>query len=377
MIPGRDVPLSCDMASVAVIGGGINGAGVAWELARRGYDVALFERDHFGSGTSSKSSKLIHGGLRYLEHGHLRLVRESLRERRWLLERFPELVTPLELILPVYEGDRRAAIVIGMGLTLYDRIAGNSALPRHRRLRRDEARARSGLRADGLRAAFSYYDATVDDRLLVERVVEEARSAGATVQSGRAVATVAVHDADVEVTFTDETIRSFDVVVNATGPWASQFLNRSGIASAFALSLVRGSHLIVDRPARDHGVYVQSRADARFVFVLPWKGETLIGTTEVVQREPEPVEASDEEIEYLLARYNEAFDDPLGRGDITATFAGLRALVGKSGDLSSLSRESVIETTGRVVSIFGGKLTTFMALARRVSAAVDVVVAKR
>jgi glycerol-3-phosphate dehydrogenase len=359
------------MSSVAVIGAGINGAGVAWELARRGYAVSLFERDQAGSGTSSKSSKLIHGGLRYLEHGHLRLVRESLRERRFLLERFPDLVKPIELIFPVYEGDRRAAVVIGMGLTLYDRIAGNSTLPRHRKLSRDEAAARSRLRSDGLRAAFSYYDATVDDRLLVERVVEEARLSGATVETQRAVASIALHDDRVDVAFIEGGVQSFDVVVNATGPWASQLLQRSGIASAYSLSLVRGSHLVVDRPARDHGIYVQSRADARFIFVLPWKGKTLIGTTEVAQGEPEPVAASDEEIVYLLERYNDAFTDCITRNEVVATFAGLRALVGKSGDLSALSRESVIEATGRVVSVFGGKLTTFMALARRVSTVVD------
>lgn len=134
------------MSLVAVVGGGINGAGIAWELAKRGHSVKLFEKNEFGSGTSSKSSKLIHGGLRYLEHGHLRLVRESLRERRWLLEHFPDLVKPIELLFPVYEGDRRAAVVIAMGLTLYDRMAGTTSLPRHRRLDRAQAaRSRSRL----------------------------------------------------------------------------------------------------------------------------------------------------------------------------------------------------------------------------------------
>lgn len=357
---------------VAVIGGGINGAGIAWELARRDYGVTLFDKGRCGAQTSSKTTKMIHGGIRYLERLHVRLVRESLRERAWLLEHLPELVRPVEILLPVYGDSPRSRLTLRAGLALYDLLAGRENIARHRSWTAHELLDRVPLHRDGLRGGFSYWDAQVDDFALVRTVVASAAAEGAEIREEAAV-TALEHRPDRWVIRTaDCGESSHDFLVNAAGPWMNELLGGNHLRSRYTLSLVRGSHLVLRRKLSDAGLLLQSASDRRVFFVLPWKGATLVGTTEVLHRGPlDDVRASEEEIDYLIQRYNRYVDIPIGRADVVSTFAGVRPLVGRAANPSAIGREYRVVRRGNLINVFGGKMTTFRALAQKVAMRVD------
>jgi glycerol-3-phosphate dehydrogenase len=361
---------------IAVIGGGINGCGVAWELARKGYDVTLFERGVCGGQTSSSTTKMIHGGLRYLEGLHLALVRESLRERAWLLAHLPHLVHPIEILLPLYADSPRRKSVIRLGLLMYDSLAGRQRIRRHSWLSAADLAGRVPVLRDGLKGGFSYWDAQVDDFALVRHVAASAVREGARVREQTPVTAVRRDGNGWRLRTAAGEEERFDLLVNAAGPWMSELLNDvfepKANASRYRLSLVRGSHLVLKERVSDAGLLLQSASDRRVFFVLPWKGTTLVGTTEVVQTAMgDRVEASEEEIDYLVTRFNRYFRQPLGRDDIASTFAGVRPLVGRRANPSAIGREYRVERFGSLINVWGGKLTTFMALARRVSLRVD------
>lgn len=357
---------------IAVIGGGINGAGSAWELARRGYEVVLYEKGACGGQTSSATTKMIHGGLRYLERFHFALVRESLRERAWLLRHAPDLVKPLEIMLPIYADSPRSRAVIRIGLALYDRLARDENIASHRSLTAGEILSRAPLRARDLRGGFSYWDAQVDDFALVRSVVDAAQRDGVTVREHTRVDALR-RDGDrwiVRTSRGDET--RFDLIVNAAGPWMNELLRENGIDAPYVLSLVRGSHLVLRQRVSDSGLLLQSTTDRRVFFVLPWKEATLVGTTEVLQKEsPDRVHATEEEVQYLIERFNRYFRTPITPGDVRSTFAGVRPLVGRASNPSAIGRDFRVLRDGNVVNVFGGKMTTFMALARKVAMRVD------
>jgi glycerol-3-phosphate dehydrogenase len=357
---------------VAVIGGGINGAGIAWELARRDYDVTLFEKGRCGAQTSSATTKMIHGGLRYLENFHFALVRESLRDRAWLLEHLPELVKPIEILLPVYDDSPRSRFVIRAGLTLYDLLAGRTNIARHERLSAHELIARVPLVHAGLRGGFSYRDGQTDDYALARIVVASAIADGATVREQTRVVSLRRNAKEWIVTTADGGAERFDFVVNAAGPWMNAFVAENRIRSRYRLSLVRGSHLVLKQRLADAGMLLQSLNDRRVFFVLPWKGTTLVGTTEVMhQTSLEHVEATDAEIEYLIARFNRYVSQPIGRDDIASTFAGVRPLVGRATNPSAIARDYRLERRGNLLNVFGGKMTTFRSLAEKAAMRVD------
>ncbi len=362
---------SASRKSIAVIGGGINGAGVAWELARRDYDVTLFERGECGAQTSSRSTKMIHGGLRYLEHFQFGVVRESLRDREWLLERVPELVKPLEIVLPIYEDSPRSRIEIRAGLVLYDLLAGRKNIHRHRAMPAAEIVANGPVRAEGLRGGFAYWDAQTDDYELVRTVITSAAAEGATIREHTPVDAL-VRRGDYWIVQTPRTEEPFDLVVNAAGPWMNEFLRANRIRASYVLSLIRGSHLVLKRRVSDSGFLLQSMTDKRVFFVLPWKRTTLVGTTEVVHDHSlDDVKPSHAEVDYLIERFNRYFRDPIGHDDVASMFAGVRPLVGRATNPSALSRDSRIVRKENLVNVFGGKLTTFMSLARKVAMRVD------
>jgi glycerol-3-phosphate dehydrogenase len=356
---------------IAVIGGGINGAGITWELARKDYDVVLFEKGTCGAQTSSATTKMIHGGVRYLEGLHFGLVHEALRDRAWLLRNLPQLVHKIEIILPIYSDSPRSRLEIRVGLMLYDLLAGRHNIARHRSLTKDQILARAPLTPHELRGGFSYWDAQVDDNALVRTVVDSAARDGATIRERTPVVGLK-HDGGGWIVRTNDGASHFDMVINAAGPWMNELLERNGIRARYRLSLVRGSHLILKKRVSDYGLLLQSATDRRVFFVLPWKGTTLVGTTEVVQTEPpDSVHASEEEIEYLLARFNRYFRDKLTRDGIESTFAGVRPLVGRSANPSAIGREYRVIRRESLINVFGGKMTTFMSLAKRVSMRVD------
>jgi len=356
---------------IAVIGGGINGAGVAWELARKGYEVTLFERGRCGAQTSSATTKMIHGGLRYLEGMHVGLVRESLRDRAWLLEHLPELVRPMEILLPIYKDSPRSRFTIKIGLILYDLLAGRANIRRHRSRTAEELAATAPLVREGLRGGFSYWDAQVDDAALVRAVVQSARRDGATVREMSPVTALQRKKNEWIVT-TPKSEAHFDLVVNAAGPWMNELLKENRMRSRYRLSLVRGSHLVLKERVSEAGILLQSVSDRRVFFVLPWKGTTLVGTTEVLQRGSlDDVHASEREIDYLITRFNRYIREPITHDDIASTFAGVRPLVGRRSNPSAIGREYRIQRSGNLINVFGGKMTTFMSLARKVGMRVD------
>ncbi|HEX9501600.1 MAG TPA: glycerol-3-phosphate dehydrogenase/oxidase [Thermoanaerobaculia bacterium] len=356
---------------IAVVGGGINGAGVAWELARKGYAVTLFERGRVGAQTSSATTKMIHGGLRYLESLHVELVRESLRDRAWLLEHAPQLVKPIEITLPIYDDSPRGRFMVAIGLTLYDLLAGAGNIRRHRSRSAEELARLAPLVRQGLRGGFSYWDAQVDDAALVRAVVDSALRDGAIIREMTPV-TGLLREGDGWRVRTPSEEERFDMVINAAGPWMNELLKANHIRSRYRLTLVRGSHLVLKHRVSDVGILLQSASDRRVFFVLPWKGTTLVGTTEVVQQGAlDDVHASQEEIDYLITRFNRYIREAITSADVASTFAGVRPLVGRRSNPSAIGREYRIQRHGNLINIFGGKMTTFMSLSRKVAMRVD------
>ncbi len=351
---------------IAVIGGGINGVMAAWALAEAGFRVSLFERGELMAETSAASSKMLHGGIRYLEQRQFSLVREALTERAWWLENAPHLARKIPILIPVHRGAPRGRWLIGAGVALYDFLARGSGFPKSAWHNAAAVQERlPHLKAEGLVGAWEYWDGLMDDRALGLWAADQARAAGVVMRTHANVGRMAA-SGDVLINGNSE---SFDCVINAGGPWAGALLEASHIESDHKLDLVRGSHLVINRRVAC-GCVLQDAGSRRVVFVLPQGECALLGTTEVLQANPSPTTPSDEEIRYLIDVYNRAFNEPLMKHDIVQSFAGVRPVVRAGGDFSSASRESVIEVRGRVVSIFGGKWTTSRALGERVLQAV-------
>lgn len=347
---------------IGVVGGGINGLAVAWVLARRGHEVALYERHELMRGTSSASSKLLHGGFRYLENGEFRLVRESLRERDAWFRRAPAIAVPLSLIFPIYRDGQRSRLLVRMGFSLYDLLAGRSALPAACWLDADKVLTRSPeLNPDGLLGGYLFQDGRMDDRTLGLWVAGQAQRLGARIYEGQEVARV---DKLGGVMLAGGDEMRFDRVVNAAGPWAINLLDRSGISSRYQLDLVRGSHLVLDQSCHQ-ALLLEVPDDHRVFFVLPWKENTLVGTTEVRQKISESVRCTHAEQSYLLRAYGHYF--PLSPPSVLNTFSGLRPLIKSSADAGKATREYAVERQGSLLNILGGKWTTAVALAKKVS----------
>lgn len=376
--------LAAEPFDVLVVGGGITGAGVARDAALRGLRTALVERDDFGSGTSSRSSRLIHGGVRYLEHGHLHLVFESSRERRTLMRIAPHLVRPLRFTWPVYRGSRIPLWKLTAGLFMYDALAVFRNVERHRRLGAREVLAREpSLRRDDLVGGAEYYDASTDDaRLTLANIVDAEEHGAVTVNHVSVVRltqdggrTVGVVIRGLEST-SDTTVRA-SVVVNATGPWTDTIRGMDAGASDHAVRATKGVHIAVSRERlATHGALtLLSPIDGRVMFALPSTATTIIGTTDTPTDErPEDVRASVADIEYLLAAANSFFPSArLTSDDVIAAWAGIRPLVasGFRRDPASASREHRIDRSASgLISVSGGKLTTYRSMAAEI---VDVV----
>ena len=352
---------------LAVIGAGINGIMSAWALLDDGHQVAVFEQGEPVGATSSASTKLLHGGLRYLEHGDFALVREGLRARSWWLQQCPEHTGTIEIAVPVYRHSGRWRLTLKTGLMLYEILAGQRRLGSHYWIDGAElVQGKPHLRPNGLQGAYLFQDGQMNDRDLGNWALGRILARGAMLRSRLRVERIGTDGLIV----TSRGQEKFDGVINACGPWSEQLLKRSGIGSQHSLDLVRGSHLLVAQHLH-HGFLLESPDDGRPCFVLPYEGQTLIGTTEVRQAVDEPVECSTEELGYLLRVYNAYFVDRLEPSDVVAKFAGLRPLLASARQRANVvTRESAIEIAGRALSIFGGKWTTSRELGLRVAKAV-------
>lgn len=358
-----------------VIGGGITGAGIARDAAMRGYRTALIERTDFACGTSGRSSRLIHGGLRYLEHGAFRLVHEATAERRILLRIAPHLVWPQAFLFPLFAGGRVPRWQLAAGMWLYDALAMFRNVERHRWLsKRSLLRAEPRLRAEDLLGGARYFDAQCDDARLTLANARDAHLRGALVATyleargfdlaaGR-IRAVRLTD---RLTGEDLEVRA-SVVVNASGPWSDEVRNDGD----HLLLLSKGAHVVVPRArlGLSQAVTLLSPVDGRVMFALPWGDLSYVGTTETpFEGPPEDVTASADDVIYLLRSANAVFPDArLQPDDVVATWAGIRPLVRPRNGRSAgaVSREHVITERPGLISIVGGKLTTYRRMARDV-----------
>jgi len=378
---GRQIQrLGDELFDVLVVGGGVTGCGVALDAASRGLSVALIEKRDFAAGTSSRSSKLIHGGLRYLERFDLRLVREALHERRLLAERLaPHLVHATPFLLPLEHGAGERAYM-GAGLLLYDALAGlRPAMPRHRHLSHAAClRSVPSLKDDAVTGGIRYYDAQVDDARFAVTLAGTASAQGACcvpavevtgfLHDGSAAAGVKALDLEGDAAFE---VRA-RVTVNATGIWTTEMERLAGIASPLPVSPSKGVHIVVPRDCIDSELALILPTEKSVLFVLPWGTHWIIGTTDTPwEFGLDHPAASRADIDYLLGHVNAILRTPLTIEDITGVYVGLRPLVAEgSADTAAVSREHVVRRSAPgLVSIAGGKYTTYRIMARD---AVDV-----
>ena len=290
---------------VIIIGGGINGAGIARDAAMRGLKVLLIEKGELGCATTSASTRLIHGGLRYLEHFEFGLVRESLREREILLRIAPHLVRPLAITVPIYKQSKRGRLTIRAGMILYDLLSSGKSLPRHQMLSRPETLERwPGLNPEGLIGSALYYDAQVEfpERLVVENV-RSAREFGAEALTHPRVTKLAIEGVEFVGDDGQKQFAEAAVVINAAGPWIDLVLELAPVKSPKLIGGTKGSHIIVAPfpGAPENAIYLEARSDGRPIFIIPWNKIFLIGTTDVrFEGDPDEVRCEDWEIDYLL-----------------------------------------------------------------------------
>ena len=360
---------------ILVIGGGVNGAGIARDAAGRGLSVVLCEKDDLAQGTSSRSGKLVHGGLRYLEYYEFRLVREALIEREVLLRNAPHIIWPMRFVLP-HSREQRPAWLIRLGLFLYDHLGGRQKLPACRSLNLRTAPEGAVLK-DEYRKAFEYSDCWVDDARLVVLNALDAQARGATILTRTALHSARREGGIWRAQLRDQRDNSqreihARCIVNAAGPWVDRVLgNRLGINSSKRVRLVRGSHLVTRRLYQGEQAYLIQNDDKRVIFVNPYETDyNLIGTTDIPQNEgPDTLEVSQAEVDYLCRVVNRYFKKPLRPEDIVHRFAGVRPLYDdEQENPSAVTRDYTFDIIGGkgeapVLSVFGGKITTYRKLA--------------
>ena len=356
---------------LVVIGGGINGAGIARDAAGRGLSVILCEKDDLAQGTSSRSGKLIHGGLRYLEYYEFRLVREALIEREVLLNAAPHIVWPMRFVLP-HSPEQRPAWLVRLGLFLYDHLGGRQKLPGCRNINLTRDPEGRPIKPQFTRA-FEYSDCWVDDARLVSLNALDASERGAKVMTRTAATSARRVGGMWEVEFTSgDGARSkarAKAIANAAGPWVENVINGvAGSNSPRRVRLVKGSHIIVPKFWEGPQAYLFQNDDKRVIFVNPYEGNlALIGTTDIpYEGRAEDVEIDDREIDYLLAAINRYLKVPLRREQIIHQFSGVRPLYDDNAtNPSAVTRDYVFDVTGEppMLSVFGGKITTYRKLA--------------
>ncbi|WEZ82261.1 glycerol-3-phosphate dehydrogenase [Rhizobium sp. 32-5/1] len=360
---------------IFVIGGGINGCGIARDAVGRGYSVALAEMNDFASGTSSGATKLIHGGLRYLEHYEFRLVRESLMEREVLWAMAPHIIWPMRFVLPFHKGGIRPAWLIRLGLFLYDHIGGRKLLPATRTLdmRRDPA-------AKPLKSlftkAFEYSDGWVDDARMVVLNARDAADRGATIMSRSRVTSARRENGLWKIEVQDKTTGAMQtfrarMLINAAGPWVDMVLsNTFGKNQVHNVRLVQGSHIVVKKKFDDPRAYFFQNPDGRIIFAIPYETDyTLIGTTDRdYTDDPKNIRITEGEITYLCDAASEYFAEPVTRDDIVWTYSGARPLFDDGASKAQeATRDYVLKVEGGegeapLLNVFGGKLTTYRRL---------------
>lgn len=368
---------------LAIIGGGVNGAAIARDAAGRGFSVALFERGDLASGTSSSSTKLIHGGLRYLEYGELRLVQKALREREVFLKTAPHIVSPMRFVLPLSE-NTRPEWMIRIGLGLYDVLASRDVLPDSEKLilkQHDFGKPLFGNYERG----FAYSDCWVDDaRLVVLQAIDAVRN-GAHVFTRTNVRDINAANGGWEIETDSDHRIGARMVINAGGPWVRQILDAAGLSTPTTprVRLVRGSHIVVKAIFEGDQSYMMQQPDGRVVFAIPYEGKfTLIGTTDVEHDPAVPPLCTPEEADYLCLAANRYFEKQITAADVVWSYSGVRPLFDDGrGKAAAVTRDyhlyKQIHGTSPILSIYGGKITTARALAEAAMDEIESCIGKK
>jgi glycerol-3-phosphate dehydrogenase len=373
---------------IFIAGGGINGCGIARDAVGRGFSVFLAEMKDLASGTSSGSTKLIHGGLRYLEHYEFRLVREALMEREVLWSMAPHIIWPMRFVLPLHK-DMRPAWLIRLGLFLYDYIGGRKALPATKVLNLKQDPAGKPLK-DRFAKAFEYSDCWVNDARLVVLNARDAADRGAIIRTRTKVTSARRENGLWAITIQDvatgrsETI-SARLFVNAAGPWVDKLLQQAAGSNVHNVRLVQGSHIVVKKKFTDPRAYFFQNNDGRIFFAIPYEEDyTLIGTTDQdYKADPAGVKITDAEIDYLCAGASEYFREPVRRDDVVWTYSGVRPLYDDGASKAQeATRDYVLKSEGaagepQLINVFGGKITTYRRLAESMLEKIEDVLGAR
>lgn len=351
-----------------IIGGGINGCAIARDASLLGLKVMLVERDDLAAHTSSASTKLIHGGLRYLEYYDFKLVAEALRERERLVKAAPHIIRPMRFVLP-HENAVRPWWMVRLGLYLYDFLGGRMTLKRSRGLRKTDTAYTAPLKGGGANEGrgFVYSDAFVDDSRLTMLNAMDAAANGARIEVGVALESARREDGVWRATLSDWRTVEARGIVNAAGPWVHELLGSLGVNAASNVRLVKGSHIVVPRLYDGDHAYILQLADRRIVFAIPYQGGTEIGTTDVPVDRPEDARIDAGEIAYLCDAANEHFTRQISPADVTSTWSGVRPLYDDgASEAKAITRDYVLELDANgppLLSVFGGKITTARHLA--------------
>lgn len=363
------------MFDIFIIGGGINGAGIARDASGRGLKVYLAEKGKVGSATSSWSSKLIHGGLRYLENYEFKLVAESLREREVITQIAPSITKPLPFVIP-HTKKLRSKLLIRLGLFLYDNLGGKTKIPKSSKV--IFAKQYQNILQSKFTEGFRYYDVQVDDKKLVEMNIDDAKKMGAIIAEDTKVINANRIDNYWEITLNNNEKIKSKILINAAGPWINETVNNVlKINAKKSIRLVRGSHIITKKLYEDEVAFTLQNEDNRVVFVIPYKGEySLIGTTEVDVDTPDNPSISNEEKIYLINTINNHFIKQISQEDIVETYSGIRPLIEDFKDATKVTRDYIFdlnedESKAPLLNIYGGKLTTYRKLAENVLLALN------
>ena len=355
---------------IFIIGGGINGAGIARDASGRGLKVYLAEKGKVGSATSSWSSKLIHGGLRYLENYEFKLVAESLREREVITKIAPSITKPLPFVIP-HTKKLRSKLLIRLGLFLYDNLGGKSKIPKSSKINFNKKY--QNILQSKFSDGFQYYDVQVDDKKLVEMNIDDAKKMGAIIAEDTKVINANRIDNYWEITLNNKKKIKSKILINAAGPWINETVNNVlKINAKKSIRLVRGSHIITKKLYEEEVAFTLQNDDNRIVFVIPYKDEySLIGTTEVDVHSPDNPSISDEEKIYLINTINNHFIKQISQEDIVETYSGIRPLIEDFKEASKVTRDYVFDLNCEdnnvpLLNIYGGKLTTYRKLSEKV-----------
>ena len=364
-----------ELFDILIIGGGINGAGIARDASGRNLKVCLVEKNQVGSATSSWSTKLIHGGLRYLENYEFKLVRESLKEREIIKNIAEEIIKPIPFIIP-HTPSQRPRWLIQLGLFIYDNIGGKSSLPRSTKV--NIIKEIPNILKPKFQIGFQYYDLQVDDKKLVELNIEDAKKRGAYIIENNQVINVSRGSENWSIELENGLIVKSKILINASGPWINDVLTKVIKQNSKKLiRLVKGSHIITKKFYEGENAFTLQNKDKRIIFVIPFKENySLIGTTETEVNSPENPKIDNVEIDYLLKSVNNYFIKQLTKEDIIDTYSGIRPLIEDYKQASKVTRDYVFDLnlekeSTPLLNIYGGKLTTFRKLSENVLSSIS------